>query len=98
MIRLLFGMGLAFQTPVVMYLLAQLGIVNARTFSRFRRYWIIVAFILGAIITPTVDPYNQTLVAGTLWALYEGGILLAKLAGRKQSRSSRAIEPLSGAE
>ena len=98
MIRLLFGMGLAFQTPLVMYLLAQLGIVNVRTFSRFRRYWIIVAFILGAIITPTVDPYNQTLVAVTLWVLYEFGILLAKLAGRKRSRSSRAIEPISGAE
>ena len=98
MIRLLFGMGLAFQTPVVMYLLAQLGVANARTFSRFRRYWIIVAFILGAIITPTVDPYNQTLVAGTLWALYEVGILLAKLAGRRRSRSSHAIEPISGAE
>ena len=98
MIRLLFGMGLAFQTPLVMYLLAQLGIVNARTFSRFRRYWIIVAFILGAIITPTVDPINQTLVAVTLWVLYEAGILLAKLAGRNRSRSSQAIEPLSGAE
>ena len=98
MIRLLFGMGVAFQTPLVMYLLAQLGIVNARTFSRFRRYWIIMAFILGAIITPTVDPFNQTLVAVTLWVLYEAGILLAKLAGRKRFTSSQAINPLSGAE
>ena len=97
-IRLLFGMGLAFQTPLVMYLLAQLGIVGARTFSRFRRYWIIVAFILGAIITPTVDPVPQAFVAATLIVLYEFGILLAKLAGRKKSRASRAIEPISGAE
>ena len=38
MIRLLFGMGLVFETPLVMFLLAQLGIVNARGFSRFRRF------------------------------------------------------------
>ena len=98
MIRLLFWMGVVFETPLVMLLLAQLGIVDARTFSRSRRYWIVVAFILGAIITPTVDPVNQALVAAPLLVLYEVGILLAKLAGRKQSRSSRAIEPLSGAE
>ena len=97
-IRLLFWMCVVFETPLVMLLLAQLGIVNARTFSRFRRYWIIVAFILGAIITPTVDPVNQALVAAPLLVLYEVGILLAKLVGRKRTRSSQAIEPLSGAE
>ncbi|MCH8107117.1 MAG: twin-arginine translocase subunit TatC [Chloroflexi bacterium] len=89
MIRLLFWMGIAFETPLVMYLLAQLGIVTARSLSRFRRYWVVVAFILGAIITPTVDPFNQALVAVPLLLLYELGILLAKLAGR--SRRSREI-------
>lgn len=49
----------------------------------------VVAFILGAIITPTVDPVNQALVAVPLLVLYELGILLAKLAGR--SRRSREI-------
>ena len=89
MIRLLFWMGIAFETPLVMYLLAQLGIVTARSLSRFRRYWVVVAFILGAIITPTVDPFNQALVAVPLLLLHELGILLAKLAGR--SRRSREI-------
>ena len=89
MIRLLFWMGIAFETPLVMYLLAQLGIVTARSLSRFRRYWVVVAFILGAIITPTVDPVNQALVAVPLLVLYELGILLAKLAGR--GRRSREI-------
>ena len=98
MIRLLFWMGVVFETPLVMLLLAQLGIINARAFSRFRRYWIVVAFILGAIITPTVDPINQALVALPLLVLYEVGILLARLVGRKRAGSSRAIEPISGAE
>jgi sec-independent protein translocase protein TatC len=50
---------------------------------------VVVAFILGAIITPTVDPVNQALVAVPLLALYELGILLAKLAGR--GRRSREV-------
>ena len=73
-----------------MYLLAQLGIVNARMLGRFRRYWVVVAFILGAIITPTVDPVNQALVAVPLLVLYELGVLLAKVAGRSRRTSEVA--------
>ena len=91
-IRLMFWMGIAFETPLVMYLLAQLGLVNARSLGRFRRYWVVVAFVLAAIITPTVDPVNQSLVAGPLLVLYEVGILLARLAGRGRSKS-QAITP-----
>ena len=87
MVRLLFWMGLSFETPLVMYLLAQLGIVTAGSLSRFRRYWMVVAFALAAIITPTVDPFNQALVAGPLLVLYELGILLARVAGRSRRKS-----------
>ena len=90
MIRLLFWMGLAFETPLVMYLLAQLGLVTAQSLGRFRRYWVVVAFIMAAIITPTIDPVNQALVAGPLLVLYEVGILLARIAGRSKGKS-RAI-------
>ena len=88
MIRLLFWMGLAFETPLVMFLLAQLGIVTAGSLARFRRYWVVVAFVLAAIITPTVDPVNQALVAGPLLVLYEVGILLARIAGRSRKKSN----------
>lgn len=91
MVRLLFWMGLAFETPLVMYMLAQLGIVSARQLSRFRRLWIVIAFILGAIITPTFDPVNQALVAGPLLVLYELGIILAKIAGRRRPEVETAI-------
>jgi sec-independent protein translocase protein TatC len=84
-------MGLAFETPLVMYLLAQLGIVTAGSLARFRRYWVVVAFVLAAIITPTVDPVNQALVAGPLLVLYEVGILLARISGRSRKKSN-AIE------
>lgn len=97
MLRLLFLMGLAFETPVIMYLLAQLGIVSAAMFARFRKYWIVVAFIIGAVITPTFDPLNQTLVAVPLMALYELGIGLAWLAGRSR-RKAAAVEPVTHSE
>ena len=94
MLRLMFWMGIAFETPLVMYLLASLGIVNARMLGRFRRYWVVVAFILAAIITPTFDPLNQALVAAPLLALYELGVLLARLAGRSRRRTA-ALTPFS---
>ena len=96
MVRLLFWMGLAFETPLVIYLLAQLGIVNARMLARFRRYWVVVAFILAAIITPTFDPVNQALVAVPLLVLYELGVLLARWVGR--GRATSALTPFSPPE
>ncbi len=84
MVRLLFWLGLSFETPLVMYVLATLGIVNARGFARFRRLWLVASFVIAAAITPTIDPVNQAIVAGPLIVLYEIGILLARLAGRRR--------------
>ena len=78
-LTILGGMGLAFELPVVLYVLAKLGIVSVRRLSSFRRYWIVVAFVVAAIITPTPDPLNQTMVALPLIVLYEVGILMARV-------------------
>ncbi|MQF69249.1 twin-arginine translocase subunit TatC [SAR202 cluster bacterium AD-804-J14_MRT_500m] len=81
-VMLLFWMGVVFETPLVMYILARFGVVSHSSLSRWRRYWLVIAFVLGAIITPTFDPINQTLVAVPLIVLYEVGVLLSKLATR----------------
>lgn len=86
MVMLLFWVGVVFETPVVMLLLARLGVVDARAFSRFRPFAVVGAFALGALITPTFDPVNQTLVALPVIVLYELGVLLARVAGRRQPR------------
>ncbi|MCE2463596.1 MAG: twin-arginine translocase subunit TatC, partial [Dehalococcoidia bacterium] len=91
MVMLLFWMGLVFETPIVMFLLAKLGIVSSKGFARWRRYWVVVAFILGALITPTFDPINQSLVAAPLIVLYEVGIWLAKLAARGRSEAVQEV-------
>ena len=86
-VMLLFWIGVVFETPIVMFLLAKLGIVSWRGFARWRKYWVVVAFVLGAIITPTFDPINQSLVAVPLIVLYEVGIWLSRLATRGRSES-----------
>lgn len=77
---LLFSIGVAFETPVVIFFLSKLGVVSPKFLARQRKWVFLAAFVLGAIITPTMDPINQSLVAGTIIALYEFGILLARLA------------------
>ena len=65
-----------------MFILARLGIISPNLFAKWRRMWVVVAFILAALITPTFDPLNQSLVAIPLIVLYEVGILLARFASR----------------
>ncbi len=77
---LLFWIGLSFETPIAIFFLAKLGIVNPRGLGRFRRYAIVGSFAIAAVITPTPDPFNQTLVAVPMYLLYELGVLLARFA------------------
>ena len=79
---LLFWMGIIFELPLVMFFLARLGVVTSKRLFRYWRYSILVAFLLGAAITPTGDPINQTLVAASIVVLYGVGILLAKVGER----------------
>ncbi len=83
--RLLLAMGLVFELPVVSTFLARIGVISYRWLASKRKAAIIFAFILAAIITPTFDPVNQTLVAVPLIVLYELSIWLAKLVQKKEA-------------
>jgi sec-independent protein translocase protein TatC len=83
-ISLLFWMGLIFETPLIMFFLSKIGVVNYKVLSRFRRHTIVLAFIVGAIITPTIDPITQSLVALPIIIMYEAGIWLSRLAKTKK--------------
>ncbi len=72
--------GLVFETPLVMYFLAKLGVVTPQGFAKARRVVIVGAAAGAAIITPTTDPINMLLVMVPFMVLYELGILLARLA------------------
>jgi sec-independent protein translocase protein TatC len=78
--RLLFWIGVVFNIPVVLYFLSRMGIVSPGWLLNKWKWAVILAFTLGAVITPTMDPLNQTLVAAPIVVLYFLGIALAWLA------------------
>lgn len=86
-VALLFWLGVSFETPIVMMFLARIGIVTPEFLASKRRIALVVAFVAGALITPTFDPINQTFVAVPLFVLYEIGIWLAKLGARARRRA-----------
>jgi sec-independent protein translocase protein TatC len=86
--RLLLAIGLVFELPVLTTFLARMGIVKPEWLSSKRKMAIIGAFILAAIITPTFDPINQSLVAIPLIVLYEMSIWLAKLVYRRKKEAA----------
>ena len=88
--RLLLIIGLIFELPVVTTLLAKIGIVSPKWLAGKRKMAVVVAFIVAAIVTPTFDPVNQTLVAAPLIVLYEMGIWLAKLVYRQKKQEAAA--------
>lgn len=85
--NLLFWVGLSFETPLLMYLLAKLGIVDAQGLVKQWRVAIILIAVIAAVATPTTDPINMALLMAPLFILYLLGILLALLAGKKRNRS-----------
>ena len=86
--RLLLAIGLVFELPVMTTFLARMGIITHKWLADKRKLAIIFAFILAAIITPTFDPINQSLVAAPLIVLYEMSVWLAKLVQRRQSQQT----------
>ena len=77
--RLLFVTGLVFELPLVVMGLAKVGVVTSTKLLGWWRHAIIAAFVLAAIVTPSIDPITQSLVAGPIVVLYFTGIVLAKL-------------------
>jgi len=77
--RLMLVTGLVFETPFLVMGLAKIGVVRSRTLWRWWRLALVGAFVLSAIVTPSIDPITQTLVAVPMIVLYFVGIGLARL-------------------
>ncbi|MCX7642516.1 MAG: twin-arginine translocase subunit TatC [Armatimonadetes bacterium] len=76
--------GVVFQMPLVMMFLGKLGVVTAKGLWRYWRHAVVAIFTLSAIITPTIDPVNMTLLAGPIVALYFLSVLLVYLIEPKE--------------
>jgi len=81
------GMGLVFEVPVIIWALVRIGIVQRSWLAKQRRYVFLLAFVIGAIITPTPDPFNQTLVAIPMYLLWELGLFLARFGVKPRAAS-----------
>ncbi len=77
-----FYVGASFELPLIIAALARLGIISPEQLKKGRRYAIVLIALAAAIITPTPDPFNMTLVMMPLLVLYELGIILARFTHR----------------
>lgn len=80
-LRMLLAFGVVFEVPVVITFLAAIGMVNWRQLLRFSRWWVLIASIIAAVLTPP-DVGSQLLMLGPLVALYFVGIGFAALVGK----------------
>jgi sec-independent protein translocase protein TatC len=80
---MLLAFGFVFELPIILTGMAALGLVTADFLKKNRRYSIVLAFIIGGILTPSPDAVSQVMMAGPLMVLYELSIIGAKIFGKK---------------
>lgn len=82
--RVLLGIALVFEMPILTFLLAKIGILKARFLVKYFKYAVVLIFIIAAIITPTPDMITQSMFAIPMLVLYLLSILIAKIAAPKE--------------
>ena len=90
--RLLLWIGLSFQMPIIIYIIARVGLVSAATLRQQWRVAVVIIAVLAAIITPSVDPVTMLLTMAPLFTLYLLSIGLAAIGQRQFERSMQTIE------
>jgi sec-independent protein translocase protein TatC len=101
-LKMLLAFGVVFETPVLIFILSLAGIIDPNTIGKYRKYVIVAAFIIGAVLTPTPDFLSQTLLAGPMIVLFELGVLVSRLvvgvAGKPLDRKQQKPEKADNTE
>ncbi len=93
LIQLMLAFGLIFELPMVMALLSAAGLVRPASYRRLRKYWLVVATVLGGVLTPTPDPMTQMMMAVPLMLFYELGILAASWVSKREPTDKPSSVP-----
>ena len=80
--NLMFWIGISFETPLIIFILAKFKVVSAKQLIQYWRYAVVIIAVIAAVVTPTVDPINMSLLMIPLMGLYGLSIILAALARR----------------
>lgn len=95
-LHLLLGIALVFELPTLVFFLSRMGLVTAGWMIKNFKYAVLAIFVISAIITPTPDPINQSILAFPMLALYGLSILIALFAGKKRKKQKDSGADLVG--
>jgi sec-independent protein translocase protein TatC len=98
MLAMLVGTGLAFELPVILAVLGWLGLVTAKGLWKFNKYALILAFVVGGVLTPGPDVLSQVLMATPLFGLFNVSILVVWLIERTNRKRLAALAKETGAD
>jgi sec-independent protein translocase protein TatC len=88
--RLLFAFGMVFELPIIIFFLARMGVVDHKWLAAKRKYALLLAFVIGALLTPP-DVFSQAAIAIPFILLYEVGIIVARLFGKKKVEAEAGL-------
>jgi len=91
-LKFILAFGIVFELPVVIVFLTRSGIVSTKTLSKNRKYAVLLAFVAAAILTPTPDAFNQTLMAVPIILLYETGIIASRILVKRRESYDKGEE------
>jgi len=83
------GIGLLFQLPLLVMVLARLGIITGRFLKKYRRHAFVLILIAAAIITPSTDPFSLTIVTIPLYMLFEASVIIASRINKEQEQKEK---------
>jgi sec-independent protein translocase protein TatC len=87
---LVLGCGLLFQFPMVIYFLSKIGMVTPQLMRHYRKHSIVVILILGAVITPSGDPFSLTVISLPLYILFEISIYISSIVAKQKAKQEAA--------